>query len=80
MLLVAFLRLFAFLFHESPRYLLACGHDNDAVAAIAVRGHRPRISTLQHFPTPSVTVHLSVIFHSHQLSAYLTAERISTTQ
>jgi Sugar (and other) transporter len=34
MLLLAILRLFAFPSHESPRYLLGRGHDEDAVAVI----------------------------------------------
>lgn len=34
MLLLSILRLFAFPSHESPRYLLGRGHDEDAVAVI----------------------------------------------
>ena len=34
MLLLAILRLFSFPLHESPRYLLGRGHDDDAVAII----------------------------------------------
>ena len=34
MLLLAILRLFVFPLHESPRYLLGRGHDDDAVTVI----------------------------------------------
>jgi hypothetical protein len=34
MLLLAILRVFVFPLHESPRYLLGRGHDDDAVAVI----------------------------------------------